>query len=134
MTSVEDRVHAAMSAAADANLAARDIRSAPPLRLPPGPAADDRRRPAPRRWVRSAAPLAAAAAVIALAISLVLVKGAQNDGVVPLRPTASASPAVSVGPGRLIRRLPLHINDPEFSRALIEEFLSLSPALTKVPS
>jgi uncharacterized protein (UPF0261 family) len=42
--------------------------------------------------------------------------------------------AVSVGPGRLIRRLPLHINDPEFSRALVEEFVSLSPAFTEVPS
>ena len=98
MTSVEDRVHAAMSAAADANLAARQIRSAPPLRLPPGPATGDRRQPAPRRWIHWAAPLAAAAAVIALAISTVLVKGAQNDGAVPLRPTASTGPAVSAGP------------------------------------
>ena len=101
MTSVEDRVHAAMSAAADANLAGREIRSAPPLRLPPGPA-DDRRWPAPRRWIHWAAPLAAAAAVIALAISTVLVKGAQNDGAVPLRPTASASPAIP-GPGGVPR-------------------------------
>ena len=43
MTSVEDRVHAAMSAAADANLAGRPIRSAPPLRLPSG--ASGRRAP-----------------------------------------------------------------------------------------
>jgi uncharacterized protein (UPF0261 family) len=32
--------------------------------------------------------------------------------------------AVSTGPDRLIRRLPLHINDPEFAQALVEEFLS----------
>ena len=31
--------------------------------------------------------------------------------------------AVDAGPDRLIRRLPLHINDPEFARALVEEFL-----------
>jgi hypothetical protein len=52
MSSVEDRVHAAMSAAADVNLAARDIQSAPFLRLPSGPAAGDRRRHVPRRWTR----------------------------------------------------------------------------------
>jgi uncharacterized protein (UPF0261 family) len=42
--------------------------------------------------------------------------------------------AVSACPGRLIRRLPLHMNDPEFARALVEEFLSLCPAFTEVPS
>jgi uncharacterized protein (UPF0261 family) len=34
--------------------------------------------------------------------------------------------AVVPAPGRSIRRLPLHINDPEFARALVEEFLSLT--------
>jgi uncharacterized protein (UPF0261 family) len=42
--------------------------------------------------------------------------------------------AVLTGPDRLIRRLPFHINDNEFARALVEEFLALSPALTKVSS
>jgi uncharacterized protein (UPF0261 family) len=42
--------------------------------------------------------------------------------------------AVSSGPDRLIRRLPLHINDPEFAQALVEEFLSLNPPTTGVPS
>jgi uncharacterized protein (UPF0261 family) len=42
--------------------------------------------------------------------------------------------AVATGPDRLIRRLPLHINDPEFAKALIEEFRCLSPAFTEVPS
>jgi uncharacterized protein (UPF0261 family) len=42
--------------------------------------------------------------------------------------------AVLTSPGRLIRRLPFHINDNEFATALVEEFLCLSPALTEVPS
>jgi uncharacterized protein (UPF0261 family) len=42
--------------------------------------------------------------------------------------------SVATGPDRSIRRLPYHINDPEFARALVEEFLSLSPAFTKVQS
>ena len=42
--------------------------------------------------------------------------------------------AVATGPDRLIRRLPLHINDPEFARALVEEFLALCPAFNEVPS
>lgn len=103
MSSVEDRVHAAMSTAADANLAAREIQSAPLLRLPSGPAAGDRRRHLPPRWLRWAVPLAAAAAVIALAVSQVLVKGVRNDSVVPWQPPASAGPAVSTGPGGVPR-------------------------------
>ena len=34
--------------------------------------------------------------------------------------------AVLPAPGRSIRRLPLHINDPAFARALVDEFLSLA--------
>jgi hypothetical protein len=95
MNPVEDRVQAAMAAAAD--LAAREIPSAPPLRLPPEPAAGDRRRhalrrPTQRRWLRWAAPLAAAAAVVALGVVPVLVKD-----MVP------AHPAVSTGPGAVPR-------------------------------
>ncbi|MGH3210219.1 MAG: hypothetical protein ACRDNO_20945, partial [Trebonia sp.] len=85
------------------DLAAKEIRTAPPLRLPSGPAAGDRRRHAPRRWIRWAVPLAAAATVVALAVSLVLVKGAREASVVPLQPTASAGPAVSAGPGGVPR-------------------------------
>jgi uncharacterized protein (UPF0261 family) len=33
--------------------------------------------------------------------------------------------AVGAGPGRTIRRLPLHINDPAFARALVEAYLEL---------
>jgi hypothetical protein len=90
-----------MSAAGD--LAAREIRSAPPLHLPPKPAVGARRGHAPRRWVRWGAPLTAAAAVVALAISLVLVKGAQNDSVVSSNPTGSASTVVPTGPGGVPR-------------------------------
>jgi uncharacterized protein (UPF0261 family) len=35
--------------------------------------------------------------------------------------------AVERGPGRSIRRLPLHINDPAFALALVESFLALDP-------
>jgi hypothetical protein len=103
MSSVEDRVRAAMSAAADANLAAREIQSAPLLRLPAGPAAGDRRRRLPRRWLPWAVPLAAAAAVVALVVSQVLIRSVQNESVVPVPPTASAGPAVTAGPGGVPR-------------------------------
>jgi hypothetical protein len=89
VSSVEDRVHAAMSAAAD--LAAQEIPTAPPLRLPAEPEAGPRRRHVPRRWTRWAAPLAAAATVVALAISLVLIKGVQNASVVPSNGATSNS-------------------------------------------
>jgi uncharacterized protein (UPF0261 family) len=42
--------------------------------------------------------------------------------------------AVSTGPERSIRRLPLHINDPAFAGALVEEFLSLYRAARPAPS
>jgi hypothetical protein len=90
-----------MSAAGD--LAAEEIRTAPPLRLPSEPAVATRRGHASRRWVRWGAPLTAAAAVVALAISLVLVKGVQNDSVVSSNPTASASTVVPTGPGGVPR-------------------------------
>ena len=101
MSSVEDRVHAAVSAAAD--LAAEEIPSAPPLRLPPELSAGARRDRAHRRhtqrgWIRWAGPLAAAAAVFALAISLVLMKGIQHGGEVPASPATSTA-----GPGGVPR-------------------------------
>jgi hypothetical protein len=89
-----------MSAAAD--LAAREIRTAPSLSLPSAPAAGDRRH-APGGWIRWAIPLAAAAAVVALAISLVLVKGMQNGSAVPSGPATSAGPARATGPGGVPR-------------------------------
>ena len=35
-------------------------------------------------------------------------------------------------PDRLIIRLPLHINDPEFAQALVDAFLALAPPTIKV--
>ena len=40
---------------------------------------------------------------------------------------------MATGPDRLIRRLPLHINDPEFARALVEEFLGFEPGTHRGP-
>lgn len=95
MNPVEDRVQAAMSAAA--NLAAREIPTAPPLRLPSEPAAFTPGGHTPRRWIRWAAPLAAAAVVVALAISLALIKGVQN-GAVPANPVTPTNPVAPAGP------------------------------------
>ena len=82
MNSVEDQIRAATRAAAES------LREVRPLRLPPEPGA----RPGPgsgaparraRRFRPWIAPLAAAAAVIAIAISLVLVRDIPNGPVVP---------------------------------------------------
>jgi len=40
--------------------------------------------------------------------------------------------AIEPMPGRWIRRLPLHINDPEFAAALVEEFVSLRLATSQI--
>ncbi len=104
MTSTEDRARAAMQAIAGT------VQGAPPLRLTSAAApaaADDQARlqeqgprpldlrrpggaarPGRRGWHRHPrwpvlAPLAAAAVVVAVAVSLVLVRGPQNGGVVP---------------------------------------------------
>ncbi len=97
MSPVEDRVRAAMAAAADQNLAAPEIRSAPPLRLPYGLVPGVRSRRGFRGPVRWAVPVAAAAAVTAVAVSLVLAQGAQHGGS-RSQPAASASPAVPAAP------------------------------------
>ena len=39
--------------------------------------------------------------------------------------------SVQTGADRLIRRLPLHINDPEFAQALVDAFLALCPAIPR---
>lgn len=71
------------------------VTQAPPLRQPSEYAAGSRRghsaRPNTQRtWIRWGAPLAAAAAVIAVAGTLVLVKGFHNGSAVPSTPAASA--------------------------------------------
>jgi hypothetical protein len=80
---------------------ASTIREVPPLQL--DPAADElganavapgrpRGSGRPRRWWSWGAPLIAAAVVVALAVSLVLVKDIQNGGAVPKHP-ATATPS-----------------------------------------
>ena len=91
MNSVEDQVRAATRAQASA------LREVRPLRLPPAPGAAPARRPASRarRWRGWMAPVTAAVAVIAVAVSLVIVRDISNGPVVP--PTAPA-PAPTVPP------------------------------------
>jgi hypothetical protein len=89
MTTTEDVVRAATRACGEI---VTEIR---PLDLTrPAPRARPPRRP--RRFPGWVAPVTAAAAVIALAISLVLVRAIPNGPVVP--PTASAGPAGPVAP------------------------------------
>jgi hypothetical protein len=80
---------------------ASTIREVPPLQLDPSAdqlgsnaVAPRRRRGSgrPRRWWSWGAPLIAAAVVVALAVSLVLVKDIQNGGAVPEHP-ATATPS-----------------------------------------
>jgi hypothetical protein len=86
MNSVEDQVRAATRAQASAMRAVR------PLRLPPAPGAAPARRAAsrPRRWRRWMAPVTAAVAMIAVAVSLVIVRAISNGPVVPPAGSASA--------------------------------------------
>jgi len=90
MNTLEDQIKAATRAEAST------LREVRPLRLPPAPAAAPARRPAPRgpRWRGWAAPLAAAAVVVALAVSLMLVKGLSNGRVVPPAAAQSTSAVV----------------------------------------
>ena len=87
MNPIEDQIKAATRAEASA------LREVRPLQLPPALAAVPRRRPAPRapRWRGWAAPVAAAAVVIAVALSLVIVKSLSNGPAVPPSTSRSAS-------------------------------------------
>ena len=87
MNPIEDQIKAAARAEASA------LREVRPLQLPPIPAAVPRHQPAPRapRWRGWAAPVAAAGVVIAVAMSLVIVKGLSNAPVVPPSTSRSAS-------------------------------------------
>jgi len=81
--SVEERIRAAARAAADTVDEVRE------LELPADPAwGGGRRMPSAGRWWTWAAPLAAAAAVIALAVSLVIVRDVPRTS--PARPVPSA--------------------------------------------
>jgi hypothetical protein len=92
MTAVEDRTRAAMDAVTGL------VERVPPLRLPPPPGAVSRRRgrmPFPRRrWGAWLAPVAAAAAVVAIAITLVAVRD-MPDGA-PTRPPGPVTAATGI--------------------------------------
>ena len=94
MSTVADRTRAAMDAITS------QVDSAPPLPLPPplawAPPGSRRRWRGPRarrRWGTWLAPLAAAAAVIAVAISLVVARDTPNGGSAP-----ATSPVTAPGP------------------------------------
>jgi hypothetical protein len=94
MSSVDDRTRAALDAVT------RQVDSAPPLPLPPPPGRTAARRrwhaaPPWRRWAPWLVPAAAAAAVVAIAVSLVIVKDVSAG-----RP---ASPAPAGIPGTVPR-------------------------------
>jgi hypothetical protein len=78
------------------------VTDAPPLRLTDRSGARLPRLSAPRRWTLWAVPLAAAAAVIALAVALVVVKdlpsGRAPHPTVPTYPSTSGVPAYYVAP------------------------------------
>ena len=83
--SVEDRLRTATRARADL---VSDIR---PLDLPAREPARLRRAPGSRRWMAWAAPAAAAALVVALALTLVSIRQARNESPIP----AAAQPGAA---------------------------------------
>jgi hypothetical protein len=90
--SVEDRLRTATRARADL---VSDIR---PLDLPAREPARLRRAPGSRRWMAWAAPAAAAALVVALAMTLVSIRQARNESPVPAAAQPGASAISAVGP------------------------------------
>jgi hypothetical protein len=90
--SVEDRLRTATRARADL---VSDIR---PLDLPAREPARLRRAPGSRRWMAWAAPAAAAALVVALAMTLVSVRQARNESTVPAAAQPGASAISAAGP------------------------------------
>jgi hypothetical protein len=87
VSTVEERTRAAMDAITET------VDRVPLLRLPPPPLANAKSRgrvPSPRRWPRRLAPVAAAAAVLALAVGLVVVKNLPHAAPATARPTVRA--------------------------------------------
>lgn len=85
--SFEDRIRAATRAGASLIQDVRPLGAPEPVRLRHRPA------PAPRRWVSWGVPLAAAAAVLAVALTLVFVRSAGGPaGSAPITPAAPAVP------------------------------------------
>ena len=97
--SVEDRLRTATRARADL---VSDIR---PLDLPAREPARLRRAPGSRRWMAWAAPAAAAALVVALAMTLVSIRQARNESPIAAaaQPGAAAISARRPGAGVLRR-------------------------------
>jgi hypothetical protein len=88
--SIEDRVRAATRARTDL---VRDIR---PLELPSELPARPRRIRRPRRWINWGAPLAAAALVTALAVTLALLRQADDPQPAPVTPASGQSATASI--------------------------------------
>jgi hypothetical protein len=84
------------------------VTDAPPLRLTGRSGARLPRLPVPRRWTLWAVPLAAAAAVIALAVALVVVKdlpsGSAPHPTVPTYPSTAGVPTYYVAPQTVCRK------------------------------
>lgn len=110
-TDPDDAVLASETAAAMREFAST-VTEAPPLRLaPPLPAAPSRRR-FPRRWAAWIIPLTAAAVVIALAITLVILRSNLNGPVVPAVKPAPASGSVPAYYAELVQE-PGNPNNPD---------------------
>ena len=92
-TDLDDTVLASKTAAAMREFAST-VTDAPPLRLAPPLRTAPSRRRFPRRWTAWIIPLTAAAAVIALAITLVILRSSLNGPVVPAAQPAPASGSV----------------------------------------
>ena len=90
--SVEDRLRTATRARADL---VSDIR---PLDLPAREPARLRRAPGSRRWMAWAAPAAAAALVVALALTLVSIRQARNESPIPAAAQPGAAAISAAGP------------------------------------
>jgi hypothetical protein len=107
VTAVEDRARAAMDAITGL------VERVPPLTLPPPPEAAPRRRrargPASRpRWGSWLAPVTAAVAVVAIAISLVVVRDMPGG-----QPPSTAVPVTPVAPATGIPTFNLSLSQPE---------------------
>jgi hypothetical protein len=101
-TDPDDTVLASKTAAAMREFAST-VTDAPPLRLIPPPRTAPSRRRFPRRWAAWITPLTATAAVIALAITLVIVRSILNGPVVPAAEPAPASGSVPTYYAQLVQ-------------------------------
>ena len=115
---------------------ASTVREVPPLQLEPAPddlrfhARPPRRRDGlRRRWWSWGAPLITAAVVVALALSLVLVKDIQNGGAVPKGP-ATATPSGPDGAPRYYAALKPVSLSPQAQELGVQEAVYVSDSVT----